>query len=58
MKCGIAALSLFLKIIMIEYLTSIFVIPCSIFVIRFFRVSFSIKLVAFLASGGARMKQH
>jgi hypothetical protein len=32
----------FAKIIMIEYLTSIFVIPCSIFVIRFFRVSFSI----------------
>jgi hypothetical protein len=28
------------KIIMIEYLTSIFVIPCSIFVIRFFKVSF------------------
>ena len=38
MKCGIAALSLFSKIIMIEYLTSIFIIPCSIFVIRFFRV--------------------
>jgi hypothetical protein len=30
----------------IEYLTSIFIIPCSIFVIRFFKVSFSIKLVA------------
>jgi hypothetical protein len=28
MKCGIAALSLFSKKIMIEYLTSIFVIPC------------------------------
>ena len=28
MKCGIAALSLFSKLIMIEYLTSIFVIPC------------------------------
>jgi hypothetical protein len=28
MKCGIAALNLFPKIIMIEYLTSIFVIPC------------------------------
>ena len=38
MKCGIAALSLFTKIIMVEYLTSIFVNPCSIFVIRFFRV--------------------
>jgi len=25
----------FLKILMIEYLTSIFIIPCSIFVIRF-----------------------
>ncbi len=58
MKCGIAALSLFLKIIMIEYLTSIFVIPCSIFVIRFFTVSFSIKLAAFQASGVARMKLH
>ena len=53
MKCGIAALSLSLKIIMIEYLTSIFVIPCSIFVIRFFKVSFSIRLAAFQASGGA-----
>ena len=42
MKYGIAALCLFSKIIMIEYLTSIFVIPCSIFDIRFFRVSFSI----------------
>ena len=47
MKCRIAALSLFLKIIMIEYLISIFVIPCSIFDIRFFRVSFSIKLAVF-----------
>jgi hypothetical protein len=56
MKCGIAALSLFSKIIMIEYLTSIFVIPCSIFVIRFFKVSFSIKLAVFLANGGAYMK--
>jgi hypothetical protein len=46
MKGGIAALSLFLKIIMIEYLTSIFVI-------RFFRVSFSIRLAVFLARGGA-----
>ncbi len=42
----------FSKIIMIEYLTSTFIIPCSIFVIRFLAVSFSIKLVAFLASGG------
>jgi len=39
-----AALSLLSKILMIEYLTSIFVIPCSIFVIRFFRVSLSIRL--------------
>jgi hypothetical protein len=43
----------FSKIIMIEYLTSIFVIPCSIFVIRFFGVSFSIKLATVQASGGA-----
>ena len=43
----------FLKIIMIEYLTSIFVIPCSIFVIRFFRVSFLIKRAVYLAGGGA-----
>ena len=55
MKCGIAALSLFLKILMIEYLTSIFVIPCSIFVIRFFRVSFSIRPAAFQASGWAEL---
>ena len=41
---------------MIEYLTSIFVIPCSIFDIRFFRVSFSIRLAVFLARGDARMK--
>jgi len=34
-------------------LTSIFIIPCSIFVIRFFKVSFSIKLAAFQASGSA-----
>jgi len=31
---------------MIEYLTSKFIIPCSIFVIRFFKVSFSICLDA------------
>ena len=43
---------------MIEYLTSIFVIPCSIFVIRFFKVSFSIKLAAVQASGNAHMKLH
>ena len=43
-------------IIMLEYLTSIFVIPCSIFVIRFFRVSFSIRLAAFQARGNACMK--
>ena len=42
MKCGVAAHSHFSKIIMIEYLTSIFVIPCSIFDIRSFRVFFSI----------------
>jgi hypothetical protein len=42
MKYGIAALSLFSKIIMIEYLTSIFIIPCSLFDIRFSIVSFSI----------------
>ena len=53
MKCGIAALSLFSKIIMIAYLTSIFVIPCSIFVIRFFRVSFSIRLDVFFNGGWA-----
>jgi hypothetical protein len=53
MKCGIAALSLFSKIKMIEYLTSTFVIPCSIFDIRFFRVSFSIKLFDLAASGWA-----
>jgi hypothetical protein len=40
----------------IEYLTSTFIIPCSIFVIRFLKVSFSIKLAAFLARGGAHMK--
>jgi hypothetical protein len=33
MKAEIAALSLSSKIIMTEYLTSIFVIPCSIFLI-------------------------
>jgi len=56
MKYGIAALSLFSKIIMIAYLTSKFVIPCSKFVIRFFRVSFSINLAAVQASGDAYMK--
>ena len=34
----------FLKILMIEHLTSIFIIPCSIFVIRFFKVFLSIRL--------------
>ena len=53
MKCGIAALSFFSKIIMVEYLTSKLIIPCSIFVIRFFKVSFSIRLDAFQASIGA-----
>jgi hypothetical protein len=43
------SLSLFSKIIMIEYLTSIFVI-------RFFRLSFSIKLAAVQVSGDAHMK--
>jgi hypothetical protein len=33
MKCGIATLRLFSKIKMIEYHTSKFIIPCSIFVI-------------------------
>ena len=40
-----------------------FIIPCSILTvrrrrIRFFRVSFSIKLAAFQARGGAYMKLH
>jgi len=39
----------------IEYLTSTFIIPCSIFVIRLFKVSFSIKLAAFQAGGTARI---
>ncbi len=72
MKCGIAALSLFFKIIMIEYLTSTLVrrrrihyslltvrrrrIRYSLFVIRFFKVSFSIKLAAVQAGGDACMK--
>jgi hypothetical protein len=37
----------------IEFLPSTFDIQYSIFDIRFFRVSFSIKLAAFLASGWA-----
>ena len=32
----------FLKTIIVEYLTSIFIIPCLIFVIRFFRVFFDL----------------
>jgi hypothetical protein len=58
MKYEIAALSLFSNIIMTEYHTSIFVIPCSIFVIRFFKVSFSIKLAVFLASSGAEPRTY
>ncbi len=57
MKCGIAlglhsyfsdegALSLFSKIIMIEYLTSIFVIPCSIFAFSKFLFRFDWTLAA------------
>jgi len=53
MKGGIVALSLYSKIRMIEYLTSKFIIPCSIFVIRFFKVSFSIWPAAFQTGGGA-----
>jgi hypothetical protein len=41
---------------LIEYLTSTFDIHYSIFDIRFFKVSFSIRLAAFQASGGACMK--
>jgi hypothetical protein len=41
----------FSKIITIEYRTSIFVIPCSIFVIRFFRFSFIGKTVRSTAGG-------
>jgi len=52
MKCGVAALSLFSKTIMIEYLTSIFDISCSIFVIRFSRVSLLIKLAGFRPAAG------
>ena len=36
----------FSKIKMIEYLTSIFDIPCSLFVIRILKVSSTIKLAA------------
>jgi hypothetical protein len=46
----------FSKIIMIEYLTSVFVIPCSIFFFRFFRVSFLIRPAVFQTSGGTHMK--
>ena len=53
-KDGIASLSLFIKLL--EYLPSTFDIHDSIFYIRFFKVSFSIKLAVFLASGAARMK--
>jgi hypothetical protein len=54
-KGGIAMLFLFLaKIDRIPY----FDIHYSIFDIRFFRVSFSIRLTAFQASGDARMKLH
>jgi hypothetical protein len=49
-KGGIAALCL-LYFKMIEYLTSTFDIHYSIFDIRFFRVSFPIKLAALQASG-------
>ena len=55
-KDGIASLSLFIKLL--EYLPSTFDIHDSIFYIRFFKVSFSIKLAVFLASGAARMKLH
>jgi hypothetical protein len=48
-KCGIASLSHFYKIDRIHY----FDIRHSLFDIRFFRVSFSIRLAAFQASGGA-----
>jgi hypothetical protein len=41
----------------IGYIPSIFVIHYSIFVIRFFRVSFSIKLAVLLASGTAFMQR-
>ena len=51
-KAGIASLSLFIKLL--EYLPSTFDIHDSIFDIRFFKVSFSIKLAAFQASGAAR----
>jgi hypothetical protein len=51
-KNGVAALCLFLK--KTEYITSTFDIHDSIFDIRFFKVSFPIRLAVFLASGGAR----
>ena len=53
-KDGIASLSLFIKLL--EYLPSTFDIHDSIFYIRFFKVSFSIKLAVFQASGAAYMK--
>ena len=43
---------------MIEYLTSIFVIPCSTFVIRFYKVSFSIRPAVFIADGWADTKNY
>ena len=57
-EAGNRCVQSFLKIKMVVYLTSIFIIPCSIFVIRFFKVSFSIKLAAFQTGGTARMKLH
>jgi len=51
MKCGIPALSLFsIIIIMIEYLTSKFIIPCSIFAFSKFLLRFDRP---FFAGGGA-----
>jgi hypothetical protein len=52
-KDGVAALCLFLK--WTEYITSTFDIHDSIFDIRFFKVSFPIRLAVFLASGSARV---
>lgn len=51
------ALTVLIKFRSIEYLTSTVSIPCSIYDICFYRVSFLIKLAVFLASGRAHQEQ-
>jgi hypothetical protein len=53
-KCGFALLSLFNKIDRMPY----FDIRYSLIDIRFFKISFSIKLAVFQGCGNALMKLH